>query len=212
MIPEPNLWADLRERDRGLDEVEYPPHHLEAVAASAAAGNTRTLPRNSGGGNCDHHGHYLKEELELEPGGSGGNGSASAVTVSSAASMNNVTVDAEVLRQRQRWTRRWYLLVIVLLYIGLLASFSLNVSLLLRKPPPVTRTVASSSASDSATATSSSLASDGNSLQSEGKTILLQCIKNLSSGRSNRKYAASRQETCVMLSLKCRIESLSFLP
>ena len=32
-----------------------------------------------------------------------------------------------------RWTRRWYLLVIVLLYIGLLASFSLNVSLLLRK-------------------------------------------------------------------------------
>ena len=32
-----------------------------------------------------------------------------------------------------RWTRRWYLLVIVLLYVGLLASFSLNVSLLLRK-------------------------------------------------------------------------------
>lgn len=166
MIPEPNLWADLRERDRGLDEVEYPPHHLEAVAASTNAGgtNTRTLPR-SAAGNCDHHGHYLKEELELEP---GGNGSA-AVTVSSAASMNNVTVDAEVLRQRQRWTRRWYLLVIVLLYIGLLASFSLNVSLLLRKPPPVTRTVA---ASDSATATSSSLAAsseNGDNLHSEGK-------------------------------------------
>ena len=34
-----------------------------------------------------------------------------------------------------RWTRRWYLLVIVLLYVGLLASFSLNVSLLLRKQP-----------------------------------------------------------------------------
>jgi hypothetical protein len=30
--------------------------------------------------------------------------------------------------------RKWYLIVIVLLYVGLLASFSLNVSLLLRKP------------------------------------------------------------------------------
>lgn len=98
--------------------------------------NNRTLPRGSTQ-NCDHHAsHYLKEELELEP----GNGSA-AVTVSSAASMNNVNEAAEVMRQRQRWTRRWYLLVIVLLYIGLLASFSLNVSLLLRKPqsPAVTR-------------------------------------------------------------------------
>ena len=30
---------------------------------------------------------------------------------------------------------RWYLVVIVLLYIGLLTSFSLNVSLLIRKDP-----------------------------------------------------------------------------
>lgn len=35
---------------------------------------------------------------------------------------------------RQRGARKWYLIVIVLLYVGLLASFSLNVSLLLRKP------------------------------------------------------------------------------
>jgi hypothetical protein len=35
---------------------------------------------------------------------------------------------------RQRVARKWYLIVIVLLYVGLLASFSLNVSLLLRKP------------------------------------------------------------------------------
>ena len=35
---------------------------------------------------------------------------------------------------RQRIARKWYLIVIVLLYVGLLASFSLNVSLLLRKP------------------------------------------------------------------------------
>ena len=72
--------------------------------------------------------------------------------------MNNVNDAAEVLRQRQRWTRRWYLLVIVLLYIGLLASFSLNVSLLLRKPAAsVTRTVTSedgSADSNSATAAS----------------------------------------------------------
>ena len=153
MIPEPNLWADLRDRDRDLDEVEYPPHHMEAPTTTTSVSsernplgsgpgvgphhgvNNRTLPRNS----CqDHHGHFLKEELELEP---GGNGSA-AVTVSSAASMNNVN-EAEVMRQRQRWTRRWYLLVIVLLYIGLLASFSLNVSLLLRKPSTVTRTLPS---------------------------------------------------------------------
>jgi len=40
---------------------------------------------------------------------------------------------------RQRVARKWYLVVIVLLYVGLLASFSLNVTLLLRKPlpPPV---------------------------------------------------------------------------
>jgi len=37
---------------------------------------------------------------------------------------------------RQRVARKWYLVVIVLLYVGLLASFSLNVTLLLRKPPP----------------------------------------------------------------------------
>jgi len=35
---------------------------------------------------------------------------------------------------RQRVARKWYLVVIVLLYVGLLASFSLNVTLLLRKP------------------------------------------------------------------------------
>ena len=35
---------------------------------------------------------------------------------------------------RARVSRKWYLVVIVLLYIGLLASFSLNVTLLMRKP------------------------------------------------------------------------------
>ena len=116
----------------------------------------RTLPRN-----CDHSGGhgYIKEELELEP----GNGSASAVTVSSAASMNNVNDAAEVLRQRQRWTRRWYLLVIVLLYIGLLASFSLNVSLLLRKPSTssasVARTAGAGSDSESNSASAASAVS-----------------------------------------------------
>ena len=67
---------------------------------------------------------------------------AISVGVTSAASLTGLTsgvsmscnLEAETLRQRQKWTRRWYLLVIVLLYIGLLASFSLNVSLLLRKP------------------------------------------------------------------------------
>lgn len=39
---------------------------------------------------------------------------------------------------RQRVARKWYLVVIVLLYVGLLASFSLNVTLLLRKPLPPT--------------------------------------------------------------------------
>ena len=78
-----------------------------------------------------------------------------------AASMNNVNssavMEAENMRQRQRWTRRWYLLVIVLLYIGLLASFSLNVSLLLRKPSS-----SSSISSSSSTSLSSSLkSSDG---------------------------------------------------
>ena len=134
---------------------------------------SRTLPRN-----CDHGGGgvvhgYIKEELELEP----GNGSASAVTVSSAASMNNVNEAAEVLRQRQRWTRRWYLLVIVLLYIGLLASFSLNVSLLLRKPAAsVTRAVTSEDGSaDSSSATAASVTGDetgGDFSDKQGRTCL----------------------------------------
>ena len=38
---------------------------------------------------------------------------------------------------RARVSRKWYLVVIVLLYVGLLASFSLNVTLLMRKPPVV---------------------------------------------------------------------------
>ena len=88
----------------------------------------------------------------------------SAVTVSSAASMNNVS-DAEVMRQRQRWTRRWYLLVIVLLYIGLLASFSLNVSLLLRKPSVTRTATASSDVTSTASAASASI-SEGNSITS----------------------------------------------
>lgn len=171
MIPEPNLWADLRDRDRSLDEVEYPPHHLEAV------NNTRTLtlPRGNGNSNCNPRDPFLKEELELEPGHNHtGNGlhSGSAVTVSSAASMNNVNSEAEVMRQRQRWTRRWYLLVIVLLYIGLLASFSLNVSLLLRKPS-VTSTGGTSKTSGSdvtstgiSSAANSALDNQGNSLTS----------------------------------------------
>ena len=78
-----------------------------------------------------------------------------------AASMNNVNpsavMEAENMRQRQRWTRRWYLLVIVLLYIGLLASFSLNVSLLLRKP----NSSSSISSSSSSSLSSSLKSSDG---------------------------------------------------
>ena len=78
-----------------------------------------------------------------------------------AASMNNVNpsavMEAENMRQRQRWTRRWYLLVIVLLYIGLLASFSLNVSLLLRKP----NSSSSISSSSSSSLPSSLKSSDG---------------------------------------------------
>ena len=48
---------------------------------------------------------------------------------------------------RARVSRKWYLVVIVLLYIGLLASFSLNVTLLMRKPvttitlPPDTQVI-----------------------------------------------------------------------
>ena len=38
-----------------------------------------------------------------------------------------------------RVSRRWYLIVIVLLYIGLLTSFSLNVSLLMRRSSSLLR-------------------------------------------------------------------------
>ena len=147
----------------------------------------RTLPRN-----CDHSGGhgYIKEELELEP----GNGSASAVTVSSAASMNNVNDAAEVLRQRQRWTRRWYLLVIVLLYIGLLASFSLNVSLLLRKPSTSSASVArtaGASDSESNSASAASVTGDetgGDISQQEGKNEFLfsVCLYFFSSIKSSQ--------------------------
>ena len=82
---------------------------------------------------------------------------------------------ALVLRQRQRWTRRWYLLVIVLLYIGLLASFSLNVSLLLRKPAAsVTRAVTSEDGTpDSSSATAASVTGDetsGDISDKQGRT------------------------------------------
>ena len=108
-------------------------------------------------------------------------GETCAVIVSSAASMNNVNDAAEVLRQRQRWTRRWYLLVIVLLYIGLLASFSLNVSLLLRKPAAsVTRTVTSEDGSaDSNSATAASVTGDetrGDISDKQGRTYFFQIL------------------------------------
>ena len=39
--------------------------------------------------------------------------------------------------EREKVSRRWYILVIVLLYIGLIISFCLNLTLLLRKHPPL---------------------------------------------------------------------------
>ena len=46
----------------------------------------------------------------------------------------NINFQLEEDLVRARVSRKWYLVVIVLLYIGLLASFSLNVTLLMRKP------------------------------------------------------------------------------
>ena len=66
----------------------------------------------------------LQEELELETSAGGGLGSATSGGLTSTTSMSHLGppggLDADSLRERQRWTRRWYLLVIVLLYIGLL--------------------------------------------------------------------------------------------
>ena len=72
-----------------------------------------------------------QEELELETsGGNGGLGSSgtsggltSTTSMSQLGPPGGLGLDADSLRERQRWTRRWYLLVIVLLYIGLLVSY-----------------------------------------------------------------------------------------
>ena len=46
----------------------------------------------------------------------------------------------------ERVSKRWYILVIVLLYIGLIISFCLNLALLLRKHPPIPQLTAFSTA------------------------------------------------------------------
>ena len=48
---------------------------------------------------------------------------------------SNVTPSVQSNATYERRARRWYLIVIVLLYIGLITSFSLNVSLLLKSFP-----------------------------------------------------------------------------
>ena len=96
----------------------------------------------------------VQEELELETsGGNGGLGSSgtsggltSATSMSHLGPPGSLGLDADSLRERQRWTRRWYLLVIVLLYIGLLVkhfdssgekkiSFCLEIKGLHNRPP-----------------------------------------------------------------------------
>ena len=49
---------------------------------------------------------------------------------------------------RARVSRKWYLVVIVLLYIGLLASFSLNITLLMRKAVPASQIKSSATAQE----------------------------------------------------------------
>ena len=56
--------------------------------------------------------------------------------------------------------------MIVLLYIGLLASFSLNVSLLLRKPSVTTSRTTSTDVTSTASAASKASVSEGNILTS----------------------------------------------
>ena len=46
----------------------------------------------------------------------------------------------------EKVSKRWYILVIVLLYVGLIISFCLNLALLLRKHPPIPQLTAFSTA------------------------------------------------------------------
>jgi len=66
--------------------------------------------------------------------GEDGNMSSSPSWSEERAQLTRRLFELEQELHRQRLGRKWYLVVIVLLYVGLLASFSLNVSLLLRKP------------------------------------------------------------------------------
>ena len=58
--------------------------------------------------------------------------------VSSVLSKDNVinnNVNTKATDPHERLTRRWYLMVIVLLYVALVTSFCLNVNLLLKRYP-----------------------------------------------------------------------------
>jgi hypothetical protein len=56
-------------------------------------------------------------------------------TVLSKGHLSNYNSKKSSIDHRERRVRRWYLTVIVLLYIGLITSFCLNVSLLLNSYP-----------------------------------------------------------------------------
>ena len=135
MLPEPDLFQcgsptcnTLSRRRRELEEQDRSPGHTVLGPDSQV-----TLGRSSGVlvGSLGRPAEVLQGGLHRSQGG--GKGKSLAVYSSLLGAPGTVVGEPEPGLQGSG--RRWYLLVIVLLYIGLITSFCLNVTLLVRREP-----------------------------------------------------------------------------
>ena len=130
MLPEPDLFSGVpsSNHNQGSKGANVPvtDESVESCALPIASGQGGEGITNL----CDSDISELARhniELKCHP-----NTGASVI---SRGHLTTSYSSASSIDQRERRVRRWYLIVIVLLYVGLITSFCLNVSLLLKSYP-----------------------------------------------------------------------------
>ena len=125
MLPEPDLFSSVNNHKSSSysQSVTSEETNLVVDASVNYAHPDKTVENE--GEICDSDRSYLKRCHPYTVG--------AATVISKGLSSSNSSSGSKDPRERR--VRRWYLTVIVLLYIGLITSFCLNVSLLLKSYP-----------------------------------------------------------------------------
>ena len=138
MLPEPDLFASVKAKDQNpanncdaanhtgtTDTAMVLGHPVHTAPAQGQAGLTQLGVRDSD--RREHLQHNINHMCQPYSLGTG--------HIVSKDHHFHRKASVKSLDFQERRTRRWYLTVIVLLYVGLITSFCLNVSLLLKSYP-----------------------------------------------------------------------------